>query len=332
MKPSILKSTAAKLIAAREPFLVVGSPGIGKTDIIEEATQEAGCDSLVSHPVTGDTTDAKGLPWKVDGQNTAMFLPFGDLATAMRATRPLVWFLDDLGQAPPLVQASYMQLILARRINDHKLPDCVTFAAATNKKSDKAAVSGILEPVKSRFEILTAEVDVDDWCIWGLAHDMPTELLAFARFRPGLWTEFKPTADIVNTPSPRTMARAGRMVKLGFPPEAEMEVLTGAIGEGAAVELMGFLKIFRSMPSLDTIMLNPDSIAVPEDPATLYAIAVGLARRATVDNIDRVIKFGRRMPPEYGVVLIKDAVRRDTALQATRGFVQWVMENKDLIL
>ena len=95
---------------------------------------------------------------------------------------------------------------------------------------------------------------------------------------------------------------------------------------------MGFLKIFRSMPSLDTIMLNPDSIAVPEDPATLYAIAVGLARRATVDNIDRVIKFGRRMPPEYGVVLIKDAVRRDTALQATRGFVQWVMENKDLIL
>jgi len=44
-----------------------------------------------------------------------------------------------------------MQLILGRCINGHKVSDHVTFLAATNKKSDRAGVSGILEPVNSRF-------------------------------------------------------------------------------------------------------------------------------------------------------------------------------------
>ena len=60
-------------------------------------------------------------------------------------------FLDDLGQAPMSVQAAAMQLILARRINGFKISDKVIFMAATNRREDKAGVTGILEPVKSRF-------------------------------------------------------------------------------------------------------------------------------------------------------------------------------------
>jgi len=149
--PSQLTTLLTGYFSIREPVLVTGAPGIGKSDIIAQAATANGMGLLISHPVTADPTDAKGLPWPVQGSDHATFLPFGDLYQAINATSPMVWFLDDLGQASPAVQAAFMQLLLARRVNGHALPECVTFAAATNRRIDRAGVSGILEPVKSRF-------------------------------------------------------------------------------------------------------------------------------------------------------------------------------------
>ncbi len=53
------------------------------------------------------------------------------IEVATRAMTP-VCLLDDLGQAPPAVQAAAMQLLLARRVNGHAVSDHVTFLAATN--------------------------------------------------------------------------------------------------------------------------------------------------------------------------------------------------------
>ena len=76
--PKQLSTLLAAAIPAREPILVVGSPGIGKSAIVEEAAQAAQADLILSHPVTADPTDAKGLPWKVDGRDAATFLPYGE--------------------------------------------------------------------------------------------------------------------------------------------------------------------------------------------------------------------------------------------------------------
>lgn len=225
-----------------------------------------------------------------------------------------------------------MQLILARRIGNHRVSEHVTFAAATNRKGDKAAVSGILEPVKSRFvTILEMSIDVDDWCAWAIENDLPVELIAFCRFKPSLWTQFKPTADITNSPSPRTMAHAAKLVKLGFGKIEEHAMLAGAIGEGAAGELEAFLRIFRTLPNIDAVLMNPDSAAVPDDPSTLFALAGALAHKATPSNFDRVVRYSERMPPEYAVCLIKDALQRDGSLQTCEAFVRWGNKNQDIM-
>src|SRR5262245_10832949 len=108
MKPSELATLLHGAIPARMPILVTGAPGIGKSNIIEDVCRELAADLILSHPAVADPTDARGLPW-ADGQGGATFLPFGELARALRATQLTVWFLDDLGQAPPAVQASFMQ-------------------------------------------------------------------------------------------------------------------------------------------------------------------------------------------------------------------------------
>ncbi len=328
MKPSELSALLARTIPAGLPVLIKGAPGVGKTDIVRGACESAGADLLISHPVVSDPTDYKGLPAIVDGQ--AEFLPFGDLRLIMSADRLTVCFLDDLGQAPQCVQAAAMQLILARRVNGHTVSDSVTFLAATNRRTDRAGVTGILEPVKSRYcTIIGLESDLDDWCGWALANNVPPELVAFVRFRPALLHDFKPTSDIVNSPCPRTVANVGRLLQAGI---AGFEPIAGAAGEGFATEFIGFLQIWRKLPSPDAVLLNPDTADVPTDPATLYAICGALAVRASDQTAGRLLTYARRMPAEFGVLLVRDSIRKAPEVQNCAEFIRWASDNQDILV
>jgi hypothetical protein len=51
-------------------------------------------------------------------------------------------------------------------------------------REDRAGVSGILEPVKSRFTtIIEMEPDVDDWTNWATSNNIRPEIIAFIRIR-----------------------------------------------------------------------------------------------------------------------------------------------------
>lgn len=292
-------------IDAGLPVLLVSAPGVGKSDLVSQTATDCNADYLPLHPVVSDPTDAKGLPALVDGQ--AEFLPYGDMRRLMTATRRLVCLLDDLGQAPAVVQAAFMQLILARRINGHKISDHVVFIACTNRRQDKAGVAGILEPVKSRFAcIIELTAHIDDWTQWAIAAGVDARVIAFLRLRPELLHEFKPTADITNSPCPRTWNNASRLVSLGF---TDVETLAGAIGQGAATELASILPVMARMPNPEAILLNPETADVPNHPAVCYAVCGALAARCTTKTAARIAKYILRLPQEFGQLLKSDCER-----------------------
>lgn len=326
MKPSQLSALLSATITARLPILITGSPGIGKTSIVEQAAAAADNDLVISHPAVADPTDAKGFPWAEKGK--ASFLPFGETLRVLEAKKPTTWFLDDLGQAPPAVQASFMPWILARQVNGHRLPDFVTIVAATNRRTDRAGVTGVLEPVKSRFaSIVELEPDLDEWCQWGLQKPyIPPELIAFLRFKPDLLNQFKPSADLVNCPSPRTWASAGQLLSLRMPLPLEHQALVGAVGEGAAGELAAFLQMFRALPSIDSILADPNHAVIPTALNVLYAVTAALASRTTEQNFANVARFAQRLVDahhgEFAALLLRDATARKPVLQTTATFVR----------
>lgn len=329
MRISEIKDVLKPLVASGLPALLVGAPGVGKSDAVAQTARELDADLLISHPAVSDPTDAKGLPWPDKKAESARFLPFGELARAVKATRRTIWFLDDLGQATPAVQASFMQLLLARRVNDHVLPDCVTFVAATNRKSDRAGVSGVLEPVKSRFAtILEVTPHVDDWTAWAFEAGMPHELISFLRFRSELLHKFEPTLELRNSPNPRTWAYVGKMMLAGLPEGAELEVFKGAVGEGAAVEFVGYLRMARKV-NLDAILLRPDAAPIPEEPSTLYATSIGLAARANGGNFARILQYCERLAkagqPEFCALTVRQAITRCAELQDTADFTRFAV-------
>ena len=55
--------------------------------------------------------------------------------------------------------------------------------------------------------------------------------------------------------------------------EIEAQLLEGTIGEAATIELVAFLRLFRQVPSIQEILLDPDTTPVPDEPSARIAIA-----------------------------------------------------------
>lgn len=331
MKATKLKELVKFCIEKRNNILITGQPGCGKSDIVKQACIDMKVKCIISHPVVSDPTDYKGLPAIVEGN--AEFLPYGDLRMLLHADEKTVFFIDDLGQASPSVQAACMQLLLAREINGKKISDEITFVSATNRKEDRAAVGGILEPVKSRFKtIINLDVDVEDWCVWAQKEDLPHQLISFIRFKPDMLTSFKPTKDIINTPTPRTVASVGFLQKEGLPNDFYYEVFKGSAGESFATEYTAYLNIFNDLITFEDIIKNPEKVKVPERQDTLYAVSGYIVYYTSIDNFSTVFKFIKRLPPEFQVMIIKGISSKEKEIFKTTEFNQWSINNMDVLL
>lgn len=328
MGPKKLRETLIGCVKNRLPVLIKGAPGVGKSDVVMQVADETNHEVILTHPVVSDPTDFKGLPGIVDGK--AEFLPFGDLRALVNAKKPTICFLDDLGQAPAVVQAAAMQLILARRVNGHQVSDKVIFLAATNRREDNAGVTGILNPVKSRFATIVELVpEKDDWIEWALHHDMPAEIIGFVHFRPSMLTEKETTRDIVNHPCPRTLAHAGKLIAAGL---NSVEVLGGAVGDGCASELVGFIRVYQDIPNIDSILMDPKKAKVPTSPAAKYAVVAALTQVTTKDNVHRVYEYAERLDADFSMLLVRDTTRRDESLTKTKAFISWAAKHRDFLM
>jgi len=334
MKPSTLIPFLAKAFKNRMQVLVKGSPGIGKSDVIDSAAQEVQADVITKHPSVEDPTDARGLPGKseIDGVQVAKFYPFDDLYRLISATRLTVCHLEDFGQASPAVQSAYMQLLLRRSVNGHRLSDHVVFVASTNDVKDQAGVGGLLEPVKSRFHtIIPLEISLDDWVNWAIDHNLPAWLVAYIRSCPDALSEFKPTKQLTNSPCPRTWAAVGKWDLMDI---ADVEVWSGAVGQGRAAEAFAFREAANKLPDPDACLLAPDSAPLPEKPSLKYAMAIAIAYRTGQKNFEQAIRYTGRIGKPFEVLTVKDSLRRSPALAQTQAFARWASDpvNRDISL
>lgn len=333
LKPSDVTKALISLTESGDNSCVIGPPGCGKSSLYAQVAAACKRQLIVSLPSVEDVTEPGGFPWISADHTHATKVLFGQAHKAVNATEPTIWLWEDFGQASPAVQAAYMQWAWAREVNGYRLPDHVSIGMATNRRTDKAGVTGMLEPVKGRFTLIHMVSDLDDFCNnlfargkdYGLTDDSIIAGASFLRFRPDLLNQFSPTADLTNSPTERNWVAAFKHADTGLPPHIEHALIAGRVGDGAAAEFMGFVKIYRNMPSLDTILMDPDNAVIPDEPAARWAVSVGLASKATVKNFDRIctyaMKLDKKHHGEFATLLIRDSVRRNYQVTTTKAFI-----------
>ena len=327
MKPSQVLEALRTLVSIQQPAMIWGPPGVGKSAVTKQLAEELGVELRDVRAILLDPVDLRGLP-HINGDGRAHWA----VPEFLPREGEGILFLDELTAAPQLTQAACYQLILDRKLGEYELPAGWTIIAAGNRENDRGVVHRMPSPLTNRFVHVEFGVDLDDWTKWATKHGIATEVIAFLRFRDELLHDFDPRRSEKAFPTPRTWEFVSNIVGSNSVTNGiEYPLITGAVGEGAAAEFMGFLKVARSIQSPDMILMAPETAPVPEEAATLYAISTALARKATENNMDRVVAYANRLPDEFSVLLVKDALDRDLAVASTRAYIEWVAEHHEVM-
>lgn len=326
MKPSRVAEVLTRLLDTRWPAFLWGAPGVGKSSVVRQVAAARGLQLVDVRAPLLDPTDLRGLPYLRDG--VAAWAPPSFLP-ADRASSGVLFF-DELNAAPPLVQASLYQLTLDRRIGEYELPPGWRIVAAGNRAEDAAVVFRMPSALANRFVHLDFEVDFNDWATWALSAGIDPRVHAFLALRRELLINTRSTDR--GFPTPRSWEMASDAMKMFGGPSDVLDVLIGIVGEGAAMELIGFCNRTLSAERVDAIIADPGRAQLPTDLGDLHALVCYIAARAREDAVAKAAgRLLLRLNPELGVVLARQVLHLRPDFTTAVGFSQFIERHKALL-
>ncbi len=291
-------------VAAQVPVLLWGAPGTGKTSAIRAMSDAMGwhCETVIA--AIREPSDFSGLPVvsaSADGSG-AVEVQMAPPRWAQRLATigQGLLFLDEISTAPPSVQAALLRVVLERVVGDLPLPDGVVVVAAANPPEQAADGWDLSAPLANRFCHL-------DWVVepaafaeglvggfrtptvaalpadWEASMTATRSLIsAFITVRPGLACELPTDAARAGRgwPSPRTWDMVARLWaaarSVDASTEAETALITGAVGEGAGVELLMW-HLAMDLPDPEAVLADPAGFEIPDRGDRTHAIVSSVA-------------------------------------------------------
>lgn len=318
MKPSQINETLKILLSTQQPVFLWGPPGVGKSQVIHQTAAEIGLNILDVRAILLDPVDLRGLPKISDDGFSEWCSP-----AFLPQSGDGILFLDELNAAPPLVQAACYQLILDRKLGEYTLPEGWTIIAAGNRETDRAVTHRMPSALANRFVHLDFSVDHKEWLDWAIESDIAHEIIEFLNFRPQLLHDFQPESNSRAFPTPRSWAFASQFFEKASDSAIFDELLEGTIGKAATIEFLAFLSIYRQLPSIEEILLNPQTVQLPKEPAVLLALCEMVGSAATIELAEILVTVAGRLPDEFSVLLIRESVKHCKELVTSPSFTLW---------
>lgn len=303
--PTVTLSEAKRLITALAPtqsVLLLSSPGVGKSAIVEQAATEAGlaCKSLLGTQIAPE--DVSGIP-RIVGERS-VFCPPRILLPEDDAS-PFCLFLDELPACSPDIQKAFYSLLLERRIGEYPLPKGSWVVAAGNRAEDRSLVRSLSAALVNRVAILNVRVSVKEWLAWARANGVRREILSYIVYSPESLQRQIPAAPAPFS-TPRAWTALSRSLDAmecagGLSPDLCKALAFGIVSPEDAAAFVLFLTygVDDLRPWYDYV-LHPDLMP-------LGSTAGQRGRRYVVfESIRRNVKLGASLPA--GVNLPSSAV------------------------
>lgn len=320
--------------------MMKGSPGIGKSDIVHGIEQDKNLKGIDLRLSQCDPTDINGFPQFRDGKAT--YIPMDTFPTEHDPLpvdedgKPMngwVLFLDEFNSAPVAVQAASYKLVLDRKIGQFKLHPKVYIVCAGNRENDGAIVNETSTAMQSRLVHFQLTVSLNEWLKWAAKNDVSFMITSYLNFKPDHIYTFKPDHTDETYACPRTWAFANKLMGVReIDHEDFLPLMAGTLGEGVATEFKTFCEIYKELITVEDILKNPVGIAMPQRADILFALTGSVAHHATRENLPDLLKFIYRMPPEFQIVTLKEAIRKNRTLMTVPEMIQWVSKQGQELL
>jgi hypothetical protein len=89
--------------------------------------------------------------------------------------------------------------------------------------------------------------------------------------------------------------------------------------------------MFRDLPNVDAILMNPRAEPIPQNAAAQYAVASALSHCATDTNFERICTYLERMPKEFDVLCVRDSLLRQPAVKHSPAYTKWAIANHEVV-
>lgn len=324
MRPERIKELLSKLLVGTWPVFIWGAPGVGKSSLVRLVAQERDLPVIDIRAPLLDPTDIRGVPSIIEGK--AVWSPPSFLPTEGEG----ILFFDELNAAPPLVQASLYQLTLDRAVGEYRLPDGWRIVAAGNRAQDASIVHRMPAALSNRFIHLDYEVSVDDWRSWAIRQGINPLIMGFIATRPELLFNMQKAER--GFPTPRSWHMLSDALRAFDDLSQSLDLIIGIIGEGAAIEFLGYVSQAMNEEAIRTIIADPDTAKLPSGVADQYALISYLAHRGDEAKVRRAAGvLLHRFSPELGVLLARDMLRSNARFAMEKAYLEFAARHHEFL-
>jgi hypothetical protein len=298
---------------------VWGPPGCSKSSLVKQASQQLEIGLVDVRSTLMDPVDLRGLPTVDKKANQTRWCPPDFFPTDGEG----FLFLDELAQAPPMMQAALLQLALDRKVGDYELPPGWTVIAASNNANDRAGVGKVITPLLNRFCHLNLEVSTSDWLDWALSAGVRPEVVGFIRFKESMLLQFNPASGAKAYPTPRSWEfTSNALASLEKHPARDavlFDVVKGCVGDGPAAEFVSFVKLMNKLPTPESVLSDPHGSTVPTQMDVLHALTSSLTSHVSdhPDKLGAFLDYAKRLPNEFYAFAVTGVTAAFKGRQAT---------------
>ena len=269
-----------KAFKAKRPLFLWGPPGIGKSEVVAEVTEELGGFMIDLRMAQMEPTDIRGIPFfnkdinKMDWA-APVDLPDDELASQYPI---VVLFLDEMNSASPAVQAAGYQLILNRRVGKYKLPDNVVIVAAGNRDSDKGVTYRMPMPLANRFLHLEMRADFTSWQNWAVNKGIHKDVVGYLSFAKQDLYDFDAKSSSRAFATPRTWCFVSDLLNDEDDTDSDtlFNLISGAVGEGLAVKFAAHRKVAGRMPEPSDILSGKVKDLAVKEISAMYSLTISM--------------------------------------------------------
>ena len=277
--PEEARSRILRCFKKQRPLFLWGPPGVGKSEVVADITEELGGHMIDLRLSQMEPTDLRGIPYFNKDNGKMDWAPPIDLPDEeLAAQYPIVvLLLDEMNSAAPSVQAAAYQLVLNRRIGKYRLPDNVVMVAAGNRDSDKGVTYRMPSPLANRFVHLEVRTDFPSWQTWAVKHKIHPDVVGYLNFAKGDMFDFDPRSNSRSFATPRSWTFASEFCYDDDATTAELtDLLAGCVGEGTAVKFMAHRKHAANLPKPEDILAGKVKDLKTKEVSAMYSLTTSM--------------------------------------------------------